>query len=84
MAHRGRAIRKDLKPGGHVVGDAELTKDLRDMNSGRRCLGVRNEDRIGCEQCVAQAGGIVHRDRGIAGADRERSLDQSDIGYRGG
>ena len=84
MAHRGRAVRIDLEPGRDLVGDAELLQHFRDVNPGRRRLGVRNEDRIRREQRRAQARGIVDRDLRIAGADRERGLDQADIRDRGG
>ena len=84
MAHRGGAIRIDLEPGGHFVGNAELLQNLCDVNPGGRDLGVGNEDRIRGKQGGAQARGIPDVHLRIAGANRERGLDETDVGDRGG
>ncbi len=54
------------------------------MNPGRRGLDVGNEDRIRRQQHRAQARGIADIHFGIARAHRDRGLDQTDIGNRGG
>ena len=54
------------------------------MNSGRRGFGIRNEDRIGRQQGLAQVSGILDRGQGIAGANGEGGFDHADIGHRTG
>ncbi len=84
MAHRSGAVRIDLEPGDHLVGDAEFLQNPCDVNPGRRYLGVGNEDRIRRKQGGAQARGIPDVHLRIAGANRERGLDEPNVGDRGG
>ena len=71
---------KIFSRGGDLVGDAELVQDFCDMNSGRRGLGVRHEDRVRSQQRIAQIAAFHPDTPGIAGADGEGGLDQADIG----
>ncbi len=84
MAHRSGAVRINPEPGGHFVGNAELLQNSCDMNPGRRDPGVGNENRIRGKQGGAQARGILDVHLRIAGANRERGLDETNVGDRGG
>ena len=75
---------KILRRAGNLVGDAELIKDICNVNSGRRGFGIRHEDRVGRQQNLAQISGILDGGLGIAGADGEGGFDQADIGNRRG
>jgi long-chain acyl-CoA synthetase len=66
----------------YFIDNAEPLKDVCNVNSGRRGLGVRHEDRVGGEQDLAQISGIPDGGLGIAGADGEGGFDQADVGNR--
>jgi len=84
MAHRGCAVRIDLQPGGDRVGDSQLLQYFRDVDSGRRRFGIRNEDGVGRKKRRPQCGRVGRADLRVACANRECRLDQTDIRYRGG
>jgi len=59
--------------------DIELLQNFRNMNAGRRRLGIRDKDRIGREKCVAQRSGIANRYNRVSNADGNRSFNQADV-----
>src|SRR5882757_1159521 len=79
FTHGGRAVRENPEPGSDLVSDAKLRKDFCDVNPGRRGYRVRHEDRIRCQQALAQLYGILDRDRRIASAYGECCLYQANI-----
>ena len=70
------------KPGGHLVGNAQLLQDFGDVNPGGGLLVSGTKIASAPRKVARRLAASFDRHQGIAGAHRHGGLDQADVGYR--